>query len=513
MEKIVVYSGSFNPVTKAHYLMLSAAVDFIHADKGIFIPTTDDYLTSKTVVKVRTRTPFKLSEETRREMLESLHTENNKLYCGFFEKKESEALKKLIKEQPNAEYFVLVGADKMHSLSNWDWVKKYLGEVKLIVFPRDGVDVQSIIDNDSNLSEHKNDIFIIDINSLNLPVSIDSISSTELRRRFFNGEDYKDLMNDGPYKILSRYTQNDFSPISEQQIIEATASEKSRNAERNSFRLVYRINTKLFKKVNWNSSLFGDRDDLIKGTKVYKTEFKTNYRYNYTLETDCKKEDCIDVAKQLIDEGLSPAILNLASRRHPCGEYADCGRAQEESICRASTLSVSLYQFGNPSEKCVIKAEVPTTSGVYPMDINFGGIYSPKVCFFRYNKKKHFALRTEPFMCDVISVASLSNKEPKDYTNDEQEYFKNDGYMTDEGKEIEKNKIRTIYRIGLENGNDSLVLGAFGCGDFHLMKDEVANLFKEVLEEDEFKGNFKKIVFAILGKKNDFKPFYDIFGR
>ena len=147
------------------------------------------------------------------------------------------------------------------------------------------------------------------------------------------------------------------------------------------------------------------------------------------------------------------------------------------------------------------------------MDINFGGIYSPKVCFFRENEKKFFALRTEPFKCDVITVASLSNKEPKDYTNDEQKYFKNDGYMTDEGKEIEKNKIRTIYRIGLENGNDSLVLGAFGCGDFHLMKDEVANLFKEVLEEDEFKGNFKKIVFAILGKKNDFKPFYDIFER
>ena len=147
------------------------------------------------------------------------------------------------------------------------------------------------------------------------------------------------------------------------------------------------------------------------------------------------------------------------------------------------------------------------------MDINFGGIYSPKVCFFRENEKKFFALRTEPFKCDVITVASLSNREPNHYTNDEQKYFKNDGYMTDEGREIEKNKIRTIYRIGLENGNDSLVLGAFGCGVFRLMKDEVANLFKEVLEEDEFKGNFKKVVFAILGRKGDFQPFYDIFGR
>ena len=92
--------------------------------------------------------------------------------------------------------------------------------------------------------------------------------------------------------------------------------------------------------------------------------------------------------------------------------------------------------------------------------------------------------------------------------------------MTLEGVEIEKNKIRTIYRIGLENNHDSLVLGAFGCGVYNLLPSEVSKLFWDVLNEKEFKNKYKKIVFAILERrrrteeeKEKFKPFYEIWDK
>ena len=50
------------------------------------------------------------------------------------------------------------------------------------------------------------------------------------------------------------------------------------------------------------------------------------------------------------------------------------------------------------------------------------------------------------------------------------------------------NKIRTIFRIGIENGHDALVLGAFGCGAYKLLPIEVAPLFRRVMEESEFKN-------------------------
>lgn len=194
--------------------------------------------------------------------------------------------------------------------------------------------------------------------------------------------------------------------------------------------------------------------------------------------------------------------------------------AQEESLCQMSTLSQSLYQFGNPKLKYFKDANVKNVPGVYPMDMNYGGIYSPDVCFFRNNIDKYYSLRDKPFSCGVITVASLSNRQFNEWTNDEAIYFNEDGYLNSVGKEIETNKIRTIYRIALENGHDSIVLGAFGCGVYHLRSDEVSMLFYNVSKEPEFNNKFKKLVFAIfegkgssrkvVGEFGKYKPFYDL---
>ena len=68
-----------------------------------------------------------------------------------------------------------------------------------------------------------------------------------------------------------------------------------------------------------------------------------------------------------------------------------------------------------------------------------------------------------------------------------------------------KNKIRTIFRIGLRKCHDSLVLGAWGCGAFRNPPVHIARLFHEVLEEVEFKNKYRKIVFAILEDHNSQK--------
>jgi uncharacterized protein (TIGR02452 family) len=291
---------------------------------------------------------------------------------------------------------------------------------------------------------------------------------------------------------------------------------------------VYKHNLAIFNAWKYESpsgkiiDLIGSRQQLLDATQVYReavSAAEIPARYATTL-TGCANEDCLIVAKSLIDRGLNPAVLNLADAYHACGMYNSGSSAQEESLCRASTLSLTLYQYYNKT--WAGKAGVPLRPvSAYPMDIHFGGIYSPGVTVFRDNQETGFALREEPYQTSIISLAAL-NFRPGHKTNN-LEYCSADGGFTPEGKQVMLDKIRTIYRIALLNGHDSLVLGAFGCGVFQLKPELVAKYFKQVLDEEEFRGKFHTIVFAMLEGKatprkkveeeGDFAPCYQIFGR
>ena len=70
--------------------------------------------------------------------------------------------------------------------------------------------------------------------------------------------------------------------------------------------------------------------------------------------------------------------------------------------------------------------------------------------------------------------------------------------MFPEEAEITLDKMRTIFRIGLDHGHDSLVLSALGCGAFPNPPAHIAKLFHQIIEEPEFKNKYRLIDFAIL---------------
>ena len=214
--------------------------------------------------------------------------------------------------------------------------------------------------------------------------------------------------------------------------------------------------------------------------------------------------DCVVAAQSLLQEGLHPALLNMASLHHPGGGVIDGSGAQEESLCRRSGLAVSLYQFSLPGGRHGDLAEmvgVRRRSGQsYPMDERFGGIYSPDVYFFRDTEDTGYALLDEPFPLSVISVAAISYN-PKHGRHS----LTADGQIPEDDVPVLKDKIRTILNIGIINGHDSLVLGAFGCGAYCTPPDGMARLFREVMSEDTYSGRFRKIVFAIIDDGNSFR--------
>ena len=101
---------------------------------------------------------------------------------------------------------------------------------------------------------------------------------------------------------------------------------------------------------------------------------------------------------------------------------------------------------------------------------------------------------SNPREMSFISVAGINHPE-----------LDKDGLIANWLVDGVKNKMRTIFRIGLQHGHDSLVLGALGCGAFANPPHHIARLFHEVMEELEFVNKYKLIVFAILDDHNSHK--------
>jgi uncharacterized protein (TIGR02452 family) len=99
----------------------------------------------------------------------------------------------------------------------------------------------------------------------------------------------------------------------------------------------------------------------------------------------------------------------------------------------------------------------------------------------------------DPQLISFVSVAALYR--PKFYRDG-----KNVILDEDDAEEV-KIRIRTIFRIALENLHDSITLSAFGCGAFKNPPEAISFLFHEIIE-NEFKGCFKSIVFAIIEDHN-----------
>lgn len=229
-----------------------------------------------------------------------------------------------------------------------------------------------------------------------------------------------------------------------------------------------------------------------------------------TTEIRVENKDCVLAAKDLIDAGYNPAMLNLADLYTPGGLVEYGSGAQEENLCRRSNLILSLYQFSHARVYQYPDLGLAQNADQYPMDERNGGIYSGIVTFFRGPESTGSQLEEAPYNIPVISVAALSG--PR---------IGPDGLMFPEETEITLEKMRTIFRIGQAQFHDALVLSAMGCGAFANPPAHIARLFHQVIEEDEFRDRFKIIDFAILdgyrtglhhNPEGNLKPFQREFG-
>lgn len=172
------------------------------------------------------------------------------------------------------------------------------------------------------------------------------------------------------------------------------------------------------------------------------------------------------------------AVLNFANAYHIGGGYKRGCLAQEETLCRCSTLYASLT---SPEARMAYSYNNDHKSVMGPDNI----IHSPNVSIFRSDYDYSFT--RHPYDVAVFSMAAPDLR-----------YLTADEVPTQkELTEVYLRRIRNLLALMYHIGYKEIVLGAFGCGAFKNSPKLVAQCFNQVLVEDGYKNLFKTVIFAI----------------
>jgi|GEM_PF-3395647 len=201
-------------------------------------------------------------------------------------------------------------------------------------------------------------------------------------------------------------------------------------------------------------------------------------------------QDAVYAAIDLHNKGHKVALLNPANAFTQGGGARWGAAAMEEDLCRRSALLPELDKQSYPlkGDKLLYTADVP---------------------FFRYGRDRHYAAMAKPETLSVITSAAIDlnpNHGGSQYT---QEAFE---------KETRLRAYAQLWKAA-EEGNDAVVLTAFGCGAFQNNPEIVARIYRDVLNE-KFDCVFKKVTFAVIDDHNtkkahnprgNYLPFHEVF--
>lgn len=211
----------------------------------------------------------------------------------------------------------------------------------------------------------------------------------------------------------------------------------------------------------------------------------------YRQEAPCRitvtTEDSFAAAKRL----QKALVLNFANAHHAGGGFLLGANAQEEALCRCSTLYASIaseraaemYRYNNTHLNAVESDYM---------------LLSPEVLVFR---TPDCALSAEPFSAAVVTAPAPNRRGAAVFASAETLH------------ETFLRRIRIILRLAAVHGYRNPVLGAWGCGAFGNDPKRVAACFHEALREQEIDRCFDEVCFAVYGSETgkNYRAFYEEF--
>ncbi len=182
-----------------------------------------------------------------------------------------------------------------------------------------------------------------------------------------------------------------------------------------------------------------------------------------------RNETTLMSARRMVQEGRTPLVLNFANGTQVGGGFLTGSRAQEETLCYASTLYGTLvgdrfYRYN--TEHC------PTASTDYAI--------LSRAIVFRNDKYEEIE---SPWTMDVLtSAAPIANP----HWN---------GLPYEQSEALMDTRIARVLDIAIAYGYTDLVLGAWGCGAFGNDPNAISALFEKHLHHRQ--SHFHLVYFTI----------------
>lgn len=213
----------------------------------------------------------------------------------------------------------------------------------------------------------------------------------------------------------------------------------------------------------------------------------------------------LEASESYAKQGKRVCILNFASATNPGGGVVQGSSAQEEAICRCSTLypCLNTKDMWNGFYAPHRKADNP----LYNDDC----IFTPDVKVFKSDINFPERLpEAEWWEVDVITCAAPNLRSiPSNRMNPNAGSRKAD--ITYEGlRALHTARIQRIFEVAMANGAEVLILGAFGCGAFCNPPELVAKVFAKFTEK--YRDNFEVIEYAVFHTEREtanYKAFKD----
>ncbi len=213
----------------------------------------------------------------------------------------------------------------------------------------------------------------------------------------------------------------------------------------------------------------------------------------------------LEAAETYVKQGKKVCVLNFASATNPGGGVVNGSSAQEECICRCTTLYPCLNTdtMWNAFYKPHRKAANP----LYNNDC----IYTPDVCVFKSDTNFPKVMpKGEWWNVNILTCAAPNLRERP---SNEMNPHAGDKEVKITPAELEKlltKRIRRIFEITVANGNKVLILGAFGCGAFRNPPEIVAKVFNTVMQD--YITCFDAIEYAVYHSEREIEN-YEVFKR
>ncbi|MBR2258125.1 MAG: TIGR02452 family protein [Blautia sp.] len=274
-----------------------------------------------------------------------------------------------------------------------------------------------------------------------------------------------------------------------------------------------------------NCRVFFDTEDWIKQTEKLRRAVRKSqegsvlYPADAALEVPERKPErptrisvtsersfacALRVGREQPDAGIG--VLNFASAKHPGGGVRTGSSAQEESLCRCSTL----YPVLN-SEKLLsgfYRFHRANKSNLYTSAV----IYSPDIIICKTDTPA--PERMEEPLWQKVDILTCAAPNMSTYRRNAMEESAMTIPSEEELFDIHKERARRILTVAALHHIDILVSGAFGCGAFGNDPEIVSRAWKDVLSEMD--GILPEVIFAIYGRKGadkNLEAFADTFAK